>query len=281
MAAVHAQNSTGRVFDLRHRMPAEVLADMRITGLGPGWSEGVVRLPSPAAGAPPLSLGWLGTLADATAGRPLLLALPADRGCRTVNIRLDAAGAPLCPGDLVTARGEVLDVGSDFALGRSTLRASDGALLAVATARFAVVPEADSAPGDAAGEAGDGPRAGTLAELLEVREERVTPGEVALSLVPGPRLANQYGVVHGGMHVALADLGLTAAAGSVGAGSATVRPTPADLTVVYHRPIPVDGARLVLRATVERHGRRVTIAAATVTSADGRLLTSAYGTLTG
>ncbi len=89
-------------------------------------------------------------------------------------------------------------------------------------------------------------------------------------------MTNPYGIAHGGIPVALADLGLTAAARSAIAGPVRTL----DLNVTFHRPAMIGAEDLMVHAVVERKGKGVVVASARVFQADrDRPIATATSTL--
>lgn len=89
-------------------------------------------------------------------------------------------------------------------------------------------------------------------------------------------MTNPYGIAHGGIAVALADVGVTAATRSAVAGQVRTL----DLNVTFHRPAMIGAEDLTVEAGVERKGRGVVVATARVFQADrDRPIATATSTL--
>lgn len=222
------------------------------------------------------SLGWLGTLADVVTGRAIMALTPGNVYCQTVSLRLDVGDRPPVLGERLIATGEVIGATESFALCQARIQGEDGRTVALGTARFALT-EVDGGDGREVG----APRSGSVAtsddlrHLLQMEVLESEPGRVAFGASPSEGLGNQNGVVHGGVHTGYADVLLTQA---VASASSADSPCLLDLTLTYHRPIPIDGTSLRMEAAVDRLGRRVAVASGTILSPAGTVLTSVSGT---
>jgi uncharacterized protein (TIGR00369 family) len=113
------------------------------------------------------------------------------------------------------------------------------------------------------------PIATTLGFDLDVVEE----GRVVFSLEPGEHHYNPIGSVHGGVYATLLDSATGCAVHSTlpaGFGYTSV-----DLNVKFLRAITRDTGRVLAEGTVTHRGRRLALAEATLTDAQGRLLATA------
>ncbi|MDQ0616703.1 PaaI family thioesterase [Arthrobacter globiformis] len=257
-------------------LPAEILSGSRLEAAGDEWSLGSMQLPSEAI-PDEISLGLFGVLADMTTGNALARSLPPLTSLRTVNLRMDVVGELATPGEMVQARGEQLCLNEHSGVSQTTVRRPDGAALLVCTARFIVVPHQPLEPLlSGQQEAMQLRQSAVVSELLGVTAVAHRGEEVQTLITPSDRMANHHGVVHGGLHVGMADFALRRAAQGK-AGALPVRLV--DLALTYHRPIVISQERqLVIRSRVERRGQRVIIVSADIESTSGRLLTSSQGT---
>lgn len=211
-----------------------------------GFSERGVTAKQIAQGP---ELGWLGVLADFATGRAVQGAVPADRGIRTATLHLETGRARMCSGDVVEAIARVKDVDRGAVLAVADLQTADGQLVASVSARFIVVPGvvapiAVLTPDDVV-------TGGDLADLLGVDKLEATPQRARLRSMAADWMANPYGIVHGGIPVALIDLG--AAACELGAGFRTL-----SLDINLHRPARI-GGEMIVDAVVRRAGARVAV----------------------
>ncbi|MFC9760218.1 hotdog domain-containing protein [Rhodococcus jostii] len=266
------------------RHPAEILTGCRVTARGEDWATAAMVLPR-FDSAPEIPLGWLGILADSAAAQALGRLFAQGFDVRTVDLRLDAVAAVPPPGAVVTAHGEMIS--SDHRTGLSSVRlhGPDGTDIAVGTARFLVVP-GQPPPGpsvttvrDSAVRTSVVPDLPSLDEIFgitaSVRHEETSTLTAELPAA----LCNKHGIVHGGLHISLIDHVMRALVGHSGTQRAPGAPELLDLTLTYQRPIvPAVDATVLLRATAERRGRRITTVNAAVQTLSGRVLTSGQGT---
>jgi uncharacterized protein (TIGR00369 family) len=218
-------------------------------------------------------LSELGVLADATCGNSILRDLPRTFGCRTVDLRMDATEALSVHRGPVAARGEVLHLGSRFALCRSVVHDAQDQPLAHFVGQFVIVPDAPRVPGLARGEAGSDRRLDPLSAILDVY--RLEPQDGRLRVRFDPRSGNEFGVLHGGLYPVVIETTLAEAVAAAG-GTAML-----DLAAVLHRPVVPQAGEFVLDAHVERAGRRVVAAAGELREPGGRLLASYSGRFAG
>lgn len=254
--------------------PAERHFGMRSLDYGIGWMTAEQRLP---AGAGATHIGWLGPLIDFAMGRAVQSSLVADVGIRTVGIHIDASSRGVWLGDLVSARAEVLDMDGRGVLAAVRIHARDGALLGAATGRFLIVPGVIAPGGDYIdGVSNGGPEGDALDLHLGARAVASAAGTATFVAPASKWMTNPYGIAHGGIPVALADLGLTAAARSAIAGPVRTL----DLNVTFHRPAMIGAEDLMVHAVVERKGKGVVVASARVFQADrDRPIATATSTL--
>jgi uncharacterized protein (TIGR00369 family) len=268
----------------RARHPAEVLTGCRVTARGDDWATAAMVLPRFATG-PEVPLGWLGVAADSAAAQSLGGLFAQGLDVRTVDLRLDAVGPLPSPGTVVTARGDLISSNHRTGLSRIRIHGPDVADVAVGTARFLVVPgsppSAPSAPTSTVSESATGgvPLLPSLDEIFGITDTARNGNSSVLTAELDPALCNRHGVVHGGLHVSLIDHAMRALVGHSGTHEDQGAPELLDLTLAYQRPLApeVDGT-VLLCATVERRGRRITTVNATLQTSTGRVLTSAQGT---
>ncbi|WP_166462623.1 PaaI family thioesterase [Amycolatopsis acidicola] len=247
--------------------PAESLFGIRVTGGAPGRITGSCDLPGPEVTAAATPLGYVGALLDLSAGRSVRTTLDPGYGCRTASLRIDAAGEFPGPGQTVEARAETLETYNGTVLAGARLSTTDGRVIARCTGRFAVVAEQPQNPGTPV----TSPET-VLAGLLGQVAGAGDPREIRLELTP--EVANQYGIMHGGVQAFLSGAVLRNLITAEGGADLTVL----DLTVRYHRPVVVAGPPIALSSVVERRGRRLAVAGTTVVDAAGKPLFTARAT---
>ncbi|MDQ0616660.1 PaaI family thioesterase [Arthrobacter globiformis] len=249
--------------------PTEALFGITVTDAVPGSLRVEQQIHS--AGDANRPWGWIGPLADLTAGRSVLTHLTEDQSCRTVNLRLDFGGRLPRAGERVTAHGRVIDLSDDSALAASTLVGSDGTILAHCVGRFMIVSGAHAgSPKDELPQ----PTTEALEHLLGLRVLEKRPTALVLGVAPDRRLANSFDIMHGGVQFALADVSLR----HVIAETTSLEAKHLDLAVSYHRPVHVSGETMTICAFVERQGRRIIVARIRARDSLDRLLFSAEGT---
>lgn len=228
---------------------------IRQTGHGADRISVEQWLPRGSAGE--LPVGWLGPLADFVTGRAVQSALVSDVGIRTLSLHMQIGARGLHGGRRVLASGEVIEIGSRSVLAGGRITDEMGSLVAQVTGRFVVVPGVVH-PSAARSEL-TVPESDSLAVQLGAEVVARGPGRSRLALRPALWMANPYGIVHGGIPVALVDLALTDAAT---AEAGPVRTLGLDVT--FHRPAPLKDVPLEVEAVVERVGARVVVANAVV-----------------
>lgn len=125
---------------------------------------------------------------------------------------------------------------------------------------------------------GSTPAAGgpPLATWLSLTAERDADGELLVSVPAWPWLANSAGTLMGGVTALIAEQALTLAAMTASPARAPI--CPADLHVVYLRPVTADGAMLLCLPRVLRGGRRVIDVTVDLIDAGGALVATAHAT---
>jgi uncharacterized protein (TIGR00369 family) len=233
------------------------------------------------------SLGWLGVVADEAAGRPLIRYIPQGTLCPNISLHLDLVQPPAgTDGSKFTARGKVARVGDRVTLTEFVIDGETGTPLVVGSMRNVRLPTAyvptadvptallsDGADPDPSATAAGLPDLGSL--LGAEVEMRDVAGRAVLSWAPETIHANPVGSVHGGVHVALADVALSAAVtGKVDQGDWTM----IGVDMAYHRSIRLDGGPVSVTAAVLHAGRTSAVAECAIREADSRLLTTARAT---
>lgn len=115
-----------------------------------------------------------------------------------------------------------------------------------------------------------------LATWLSLSADRDVNGDLLVSAPAWPWLANSAGMLMGGVTALIAEQALTLAAVTASPAGASV--CPADLQVVYLRPVTADGATLLCLPRVLRGGRRVIDVTADLVDAAGALVATAHAT---
>ncbi|WP_162141429.1 hotdog fold thioesterase [Smaragdicoccus niigatensis] len=214
-------------------------------------------------------LGWLGVLADFATGRAVQGVVPADRGIRTATIHFETGSGRPGTSDVVDAYALVKDVAGGDVLAVADLRTAAGQLVASVSARFIVVPGvvapvAESPPDiEVAG--------GSLADLLGIEELEARGDRARLRAVAEPWMANPYGIVHGGIPIALVDLAVGVVGNELGEDFRTL-----SLDINLQRPARI-GGEMIAEAVVQRVGARVAVIEVEI--AQQRVIASATVTL--
>ncbi|WP_405138671.1 PaaI family thioesterase [Nocardia sp. NBC_01388] len=229
---------------------------VRQIGHGPERIAVEQRLPAGSAGE--LPIGWLGPLADFVTGRAVQSALVPDVGIRTLSLHMQVGAGGLRGGHRIVATGEVVEIGAHSVLASGRITDEAGTLVAEVTGRFIIVPGSVQ-PVVGAGSELTVPETDSLAVRLGAEPAAGGPGETRFVLRPAGWMANPYGILHGGIPVALAGLALAEAAG---AAAGPVRTLGVDIT--FHRPGLLGNVPVTADAVVERAGQRIVAANATV-----------------
>ncbi|WP_437773595.1 PaaI family thioesterase [Arthrobacter sp. KNU40] len=256
------------------RHPAEVLTGCRLTDSGEGWAKAVMPVPA-WRGAGAATLGSMGTLAVISAVQALVSKLPDGYGLRTANLRFDQLDHLPPPGSIATGHGESSGVLARSGLSRSTLSDLDDRAFAVCTGRFVVVPAVGVTTPDSGIDQDRSHRPHSMREIVGVQETHAETDKITITIRPSNGLCNQFGIVHGGFHITLIDYAMRAVLSST-------RPDhyeALDLSLVYHRPASLHTEpNLILRAVIDRRGRRITTVTASIASGSGLIYTTAHGT---
>jgi uncharacterized protein (TIGR00369 family) len=274
--------TVSRVLGRQAACVSEIMLGVRVTQAGPGWAEAEMIVPAGVSADAPLPSGLLGMLADVALGRTVLTTAPIGGGCRTATLRMDFTGAATTEGETLTARGELLARHGSLSLAAADIRAPTGQLAARTNGWFAVLDQ-DAAgrtdPGgnepEAAGPSAFVPRA-NLAQLGELVRftRRTAPDGIELSIQGCREMANNHGMMHGGMQAALTEGALLATAETSG----RCDPRIVSLDMTMHRPVPANRVNLHASGHIVRAGRRVLTVATAFRSPTGSLLISATGT---
>ena len=97
-----------------------------------------------------------------------------------------------------------------------------------------------------------------------------------VSLHAQERHLNPLGFVHGGVLASLADVAMAAALNA--STAADTAPVTVSLVMTYLEPAPAGATTAT--GTITRQGKRITIAGAEITAADGTVVATAVGTFT-
>ena len=287
--------------------PLSHLTGMRLVEFGSGRATFSLPVTGWLCGADGrVGLGALTIPADAAMACAIIAGLPAATGLTTTELALRQV-RPAHPGDTLLARATVLDAGPPVALAEVTLTGDDGRLIAHGSSLCVTVP-IGAAPADeptdvadataqdsgpdpwqrpapppdrsAARASGETPgasvSAGPLGRLTGLRPLSAEPGAATFAL-PATRwlCAPPPGRVQGGAVALLADAAITAAVQAAApTGAAFV---PVELKLNYLRPLRSDGREARARAELVHSGRRIAVARAEVTDADGRAIAVASG----
>jgi uncharacterized protein (TIGR00369 family) len=225
--------------------------------------------------------GSLGVLVDSALGNAVVDLLPPDDRIVTSHMHIELIERFTPALASVTGEGFTVHIDSTSAFGRVEMRAPDGAIVATATGRFAVLPSSsqgggnvgaiDAPPpvvaprGSAHALVADAP----VHDLLDTRVVAVGEGGLRIQVVAGRQLANERFGLHGGIGVLIGERANELVLRSV--LPATVAMRPIELRIVFVRPVPAVGQLVECRAEVINVGRTVAVTRAELLTADGRL----------
>jgi uncharacterized protein (TIGR00369 family) len=293
--------------------PMHHLTGARPTEVGAGTCT--FTMPSTGWLASPtgvISGGVLAALADGPLGCAIQSTLPAGTVYTTSELSMSYLRPAFPDGRDITAKGRVIHVGRTLALSDAVLTDGTGREIAHATSRCFLFPPQAPPPrpdlpvlerpeydtpdpylrepeGTVHGAAMDamsgydqwqGCVTGELAppplyHLTGARPVEAAEGTVTWMMPASPWLCSPTGLVEGGFLVYLADSAVASAAATLApAGTACA---PIDVTVKFLRPVPPDGRDLTAVGRVVNHGRTISVAAAQVRNADGKLVATALG----
>jgi uncharacterized protein (TIGR00369 family) len=271
--------------------PLSRLTGMRIQELHPDGATFTMPLTGwlcDAEGRIPL--GMLTIPADAAMACAIIAGLPAGVAITTSELGLRQL-RPARPGGLLSARATVVDVGPALALAEVSLTDETGALIARGGSLCVILSLiADHAGGrPPASEADDGSPdpwqrpapdpaglpAGALTPLTGLHPVSVSAGEATFAL-PATRwlCAPPPGRAQGGTVALLAGAAITGAILTTPPGADFA---PVELKLNYLRPLASDGRLARAHARLIHAGRRMAVAGAEVTDADGRAIAVASG----
>jgi uncharacterized protein (TIGR00369 family) len=246
-------------------------------------------------------LGPLTIPADAAMACAIITGLGPTTALTTTELALRQV-RPALPGDTLLAHATVLEPGPPVALAEVSLTDGDGQLIAHGSSLCVTLPfsaaAADQAaedpaaaapaesdpdpwqrpapPPDAAEAPAGGAGAGPLGRLTGLRPVSAGRGEATFAL-PTTRwlCAPPPGRVQGGAVALLADAALSTAVQTAAPAGTTF--VPIELKLNYLRPLPSDGREARAHAQLVHGGRRIAVARAEVTDADGRVIAVASG----
>ncbi|HEY8626127.1 MAG TPA: PaaI family thioesterase [Solirubrobacteraceae bacterium] len=258
-----------------------------------------------------ISLGPLTIPADAAIACAIISLLPAETGPTTAELSLRMLHT-VRPGDTVTARARVIDLGSTVSFAEAAVTDGDGRLVAHATslcvllslpARAAAQPPHHEEPAEipdpwrrsAIGAAVPASAWDRLSGLEVLREQiagklplppvhhltgmtlvSADAGTTTLNLPATEWLcAPPPGRVQGGAVAVLAEAAITGAIQTT--LPAGVMPGPIDLKVNYLRPLAATGDVAVATGTIVHAGRRLAVANAQVNDSTGKPVAVATG----
>jgi uncharacterized protein (TIGR00369 family) len=293
--------------------PLSRLTGMRMTAVGDGAATFELPLTewlcSPSG---TISLGPLTIPADAAIACAIVSRLPAETGPTTAELSLRMLHQ-VRPGDTVTARARVIDLGSTLSFAQAAVTDGDGRLVAHATSlcvllslparRDAARPDHDEKHTElpdpwrrnAIGAAVPAGAWGRLSGLAVLNEQiagklplppihhltgltlvSAEAGKATFSLPTTEWLcAPPPGRVQGGAVAVLAEAAITAAVQTT--LPAGVTPGPIDLKLNYLRPLAASGGVAVATGTVVHAGRRLAVANAEVHDFTGKPIAVATG----
>jgi uncharacterized protein (TIGR00369 family) len=116
-----------------------------------------------------------------------------------------------------------------------------------------------------------------MGETLGISLVEVSEGRAVFEGVPGPRVYNPLGTVHGGYAATLLDSACGCAVHASLSGQQTY--TSLELKVAYHRPLTSMTGAVRAEGKLVSLGKRVAFAEARITDEEGRLYASATSTL--
>ena len=295
--------------------PMHHLSGVRPTAIGPGTSEFV--LPSTgwlASHHGVISGGILAVLADGPLGCSIQSTLPPGTIYTTSELSMSYLRPAFPDGRDITARGRVIHAGRHLALSDAAVVDGDGREVAHATSRCFIFPAMEVPPeppadlpvlepvdhgspdpyrrapeGTVLGERVDAYGGYALWRsyvsgdldppplhyLTGARPVAVEEGAITWTMPASRWLCSPTGFIEGGFLVYLADTAIATATDTLtpaGTASAAI-----DVTVKFIRPAPPDGRDLTAVGRVVHHGRSLSVAAAEIRNADGKLVATALG----
>jgi len=255
-----------------------------------------------------LPLGVIATLADGALGWAVVGALPAGSSCATVGLNLGLL-RETSVGRCLRAEAQLVRLDERSAVSTGIVTDENGRSIADCRARSVVSSRGPKDGGGAppravepmtsttvaditgAGVGGDldgmaALRAVTLGErradpvhdLLGIEVTEYAVGSATLSMAADVRVEQTMGSVQGGALALFADRALaTAVRTTLAAGDTTYL---IDLQMTFARAHAADGSPLTARAELRHRGRRLALAAVTVSDASSRVVAFGSGTAT-
>lgn len=275
-----------------------------------GVGTATFRLPATgwlhsAAGV--LTGGALAFVADGALGSAILSTLPPGQVMATSDLMLNFVRPPAADCAAIIARARVIEVGRSQALSEATVDDAAGHLLAHATSRCLIIEVPGPLPAPPEGPVpwpdeprphpferppqgqvipqelwdrmdgiemqhawlrGELPRT-PLSNLLGTELQEVEEGTLTLAMPASRWFCNTGGTLYGGLLALLADYGLHGAihtTAPAGTSWATL-----DLKVRFLRPVLPDGPPVQARTRLIHRGRRMAVASAEITTAQGKV----------
>ena len=128
----------------------EFTKQLGIEDIGPvdgGWELQVTLGPMHMSRARRAHGGFIFTLLDAAIGRAIMHALPPDKGCPTVEMKINYFRP--CIEGVLRARGEVVRMGRNLCYAEGEIRNEEGKLVARSTGTFFLSQGREQAPATA------------------------------------------------------------------------------------------------------------------------------------
>lgn len=269
--------------------PISRLTGLRLAEVGPGSATFTMPLSRWLLGPQDtVTLGALTMPADGAMGCAILTELPAQTPITTAELSLRLLHAP-GPGGTVHAVGRVVHTAAPLVLAEVEVRDDSDQLLAHGSSLYMTMPGTSyrpPAPSPTPRTEPDGPDPWQreLADHDRPPIELLTglapvtagDGRAVFTLPASPWLcAPPPGRVQGGMVATLAEAAMEAALQT--RAPAATRYAPVDLKMNYLRPLASDGRPARAEAHAVHSGRRLAVAHASVTDADGRAIAAATG----
>lgn len=298
------------------RPPMHYLTGLRPTAIAPGTSEFVLPATGwLAAHTGVISGGVLAVLADGPLGCSIQSNLPAGTIYTTSELSMSYLRPAFPDGRSLTGKGRVIHAGRTLALSDAVVVDEDGRELAHATSRCFIFPSDGPPPeppehlpvldpedhgtpdpylrppeGTILGTAAAAVHRGIdlwgrcvagdlepppLYHLTGSKPVAVEEGSITWTMPASRWLCSPTGFVEGGFLVYLADTAIATASDTLTPAGTTA--APIDVTVKFLRPVPPDGRDLTAVGRVVNHGRALSVAAADIRNADGKLVATALG----
>jgi uncharacterized protein (TIGR00369 family) len=216
--------------------------------------------------------------ADLVLARTSLQVLPADRRIATSNLHVDLIASPMTAlGSIVGGSARVDAIVDAGVRCRADLVDSRGELIAVASARFAILAMGNPAAAPVATVSQQAPQQRGLAsigdapmhKLLDFQLLDVVGRTVRLAVPASPRWGNDRGGVHGGVGALIGEQAAGIALRQVSPTAVSMRAF--DMRASFFRPIPAQGALVECTVEVVHVGRSLASTRACVHTPDGRL----------